>query len=469
VTDICLIYARSSRTLVQALADILSSRYSVWWDRYIYAGDYRTEIERQLKGARCVIPVWCQSSRTNQNVLDEASFAIRHQVPLLPIRIELVDPPLGFGGLHTVDLIGWDGEQEDHRIQDLLRNIESTVLARPRALNIADKRLQLPVFFRSVSSHETALQPAAAIQALKLVPPDALLVSAYDIVNEPEQQRNQMIADLDSSRSGGTLVLLDSGNYEASRKQDKGWNVQQFHEALRVTPHDLTFCFDDLNPPLDIKALVRNVIESVERDSKHTSRPALPIVHAPRNCDGNLAVEMIPKAIKQVCQELRPAAVAIPERELGDGVLARARMVYSIRSALNELGFYQPLHLLGTGNPLSIAVFSSVGADWFDGLEWCRTVADAETGHLYHLQHYDFLSWQSEHAASQVVKEAVTSNKIAYPGKVIFHNLDFLVAWMTELRDHLHSGKIERFLTSKLPGGTESMQLLEQAVPEVFG
>jgi len=201
VADICLIYARSSKKVVQALVDVLSARYSVWWDQHIHAGDYRAEIERQ-------------SSRTNQNVLDEASFATRHHVPLLPIRIEPVDSPLGFGGLHTVDLIGWNGEQTDRCIQDLLRNIESTILTRPEALNIGDKRLHLPVFFRSVSSHETALRPTAALHALRLVPPDALLVSAYDICNEPEQHRNQMIVDLESSRSVGTLVLLDSGNYE---------------------------------------------------------------------------------------------------------------------------------------------------------------------------------------------------------------------------------------------------------------
>ena len=469
VADICLIYARSSKKVVQALVDVLSARYSVWWDQHIHAGDYRAEIERQLKIARCVIPVWCQSSRTNQNVLDEASFATRHHVPLLPIRIEPVDSPLGFGGLHTVDLIGWNGEQTDRCIQDLLRNIENTILTRPEALNIGDKRLHLPVFFRSVSSHETALRPTAALHALRLVPPDALLVSAYDIVNEPEQQRNQMIVDLESSRSVGTLVLLDSGNYEASRKQDKSWDVQKLHEALQITPHDLALCFDELNPPSDIEEIVRSVVSSVERDAKQTKKPVLPIIHAPRDAQGDILFEVIPEAIKRISQELHPVAVAVPERELGSGVLTRARMIYSIRSALNGLGFYQPLHLLGTGNPLSIAIFSAVGADWFDGLEWCRTVADAETGRLYHLQQYDFFSWQSEHAASQVVQEAVASAKIAYAGKVIFHNLEFLVAWMTELRDHLRNGKIERFLTAKLPGGTESMRLLENAVPEVFG
>jgi queuine/archaeosine tRNA-ribosyltransferase len=469
LADICLIYARPSRRVVQSLHDILSRQYSVWWDDDIHAGDYRNEIERQLRAAKCVIPVWCHASRTSQNVVDEAIYAKGHHVPLLPVRIERVDFPIGLGGLHAVDMIDWNGDESDQRVQDLFRNIENTILTRPKALNVAGRRLPVPVFFRSVSSHETALRPVAAVQALKLVPPDALLVSAYDMINEPQKQRDQMIADLDSCRSAGSLVLLDSGNYEASRKHDKMWKRQKLHNALRTVPHDLTLCFDDLNPPSDIEGIVRSVVNSVGRDAKQTSAPVLPIVHAPRSRQGDIVFQVIPQAMKRICQELRPIAVAIPERELGSGILARARAVYTIRNALNELGFYQPLHLLGTGNPLSIAVLSAVGADWFDGLEWCRTVADSESGRLYHVQHYDFFAWQSQlAAASPIVKDAVTSDKIAFAGKAIFHNLDFFAAWMRELREDLHNDKIDRFLIAKLPLGKESMQLLEEAVPEVF-
>jgi len=468
VADICLIYARVSEPLVRSLYAILSQRYSVWWDQHISAGNYREEIERQLSMAKCVIPIWSRASRTNDNVLDEANYAKGHHVPLLPVRIEHVEFPLGFGGLHTVDLIGWSGDPADGRIQDLFRNIEKTILARPEALSFGDKRLNLPFFFRSVSSYETALRPAAAIHALRLFRSEALLVSAYDVIRENEEQRKQMIADLDSCRSAGAIVLLDSGNYEASRKQDKTWDSAQFHEALRATPHDAAFSFDNPNPPSDIDGIVADVLESFADDIGHTKTPILPIIHVPPETSAEAVSEMISRVMKRICRELRPVAVAIPERELGDGILARARSVHAIRAALNELGFYQPLHLLGTGNPLTIAVLAAVGADLFDGLEWCRTVADSETGHLFHVQQYDLFSWQDELALSPIAQQAVASEGITYSGKIAFHNLEFLSTWMSELREHLISGKIDRFLAVKLPGGTKAMQLLEQAVPEVF-
>ena len=467
VADICIIYARPSRAVVRALYEILSPRYSVWWDEQIHSGDYRTEIENQLKQAKCVIPVWCRASRDSQNVVDEADYARAHGVPLLPVRIDQTSAPLGFGGLQTVELIGWNGDPMTPSIEELLSNIQHTIVVRPTVLRVGDKKLDLPVFFRSVSSHETAIQPIAAIQALKLVRCDAVLVSAYDIVHEERQ--SEIISDLTSLQHAGAVVLLDSGNYEASRKQDESWVSERLHQALAIAPHDMAFCFDDLTPPSDVEGVCRRIFDSVERDAEQTKKPILPIVHAPRQPSGEIACSLIPETIRQVCKELRPITVAIPERELGHGILARAAMVHSIRRALNTLGFYQPLHLLGTGNPLTIAILSAVGADSFDGLEWCRTAANSETGALYHFQQYDFFAWQSEEYGSPLVKDAVTSEKIEYSGKVIFHNLEFFSTWMADLLENLRGGKIERLLTEKVPGGGNAMKLLGKAVPEVFG
>lgn len=165
----------------------------------------------------------------------------------------------------------------------------------------------------------------------------------------------------------------------------------------------------------------------------------------------------------------QPTLIAVPERELGIGVLERAKIVHLIRRSLDELGFYQPVHLLGTGNPLSIAILAAVGALCFDGLEWCRTVADHQSGTLYHFHQYDFFAWQAELADSPIAQAAAKSSEIGYAGKVVFHNLDFFAAWMSELRAHMRNGKVERFLSAKLPGGTSGMRTLEAAVPEVFG
>jgi hypothetical protein len=81
--------------------------------------------------------------------------------------------------------------------------------------------------------------------------------------------------------------------------------------------------------------------------------------------------------------------------------------VRRIRDELDKLPFYQPLHILGTGNPWSIAVLAAAGADSFDGLEWCRVAVDRDTGRLNHFQHFDFFAYQARLADSPIALAAV--------------------------------------------------------------
>jgi len=467
MAEICLSYARRSKPIVQKLHALLRERYGVWWDEQIHAGDYRSEIERQLEQAKCVIPIWCHTSRADANVIDEVKFAERRGIPLLPVRIENVEAPLGFASLHTVDLLGWTGEATHPGIVELLRNIETVLIQRPEKLTVGRDSLPAPIFFRSVSSFETQLRPVAAVHALKLFGSDPILVSAYDMVHDPDAGKIQ--ADLKEYRAAGGIVLLDSGNYEAYRKEDKNWRSENLCAAFGNTPHDLAFCFDDLDPPDNVDDVVRGVVNAVERDSKNAGHRVLPIVHAPRAATYAARVALIPEVLKRVAREVRPLLLAVPERELGRGIVERARTMQSIRQALDELGFYQAVHLLGTGNPLTIAVLAAAGADCFDGLEWCRTVADHQTGQLYHFHQYDFFSWQSREAVSPIVREAVSSDKVEFTAKVIFHNLEFFSTWMGELQVQLRNRKVDRFLVEKLPGRSSGMKMLEQALPEVFG
>ncbi|OAN46172.1 toll/interleukin-1 receptor domain-containing protein [Magnetospirillum moscoviense] len=186
MADLCIIYASPRRKIVEALDEILSPQWSVWWDDKITEGDYRGEIERQLAQAKCIIPVWCRVSRSDEDVIDEAEFARKRKVPLVPVLIEDVDPPLGFGGRQRVDLIGWNGDPNHPAIELLKKRISSIapprphLLPRPATFEAGSKAAPAPVFFHSVSSHETQLRPDAAVRALSVFGARTILVSAYD-------------------------------------------------------------------------------------------------------------------------------------------------------------------------------------------------------------------------------------------------------------------------------------------------
>ncbi len=138
-----------------------------------------------------------------------------------------------------------------------------------------------------------------------------------------------------------------------------------------------------------------------------------------------------------------------------------------IRETLNELHYYQPVHVLGTGTPVSVALLAAAGADSFDGLEWCRFVADNETKTLHHFQHYDLFKWQDDFALSAVTLEARKDPAVRYAGRTIFHNLDFFTNWMDDLRSALGDDKrLVEFMTTLLPKRT--MTLARDALPGVL-
>ena len=117
--------------------------------------------------------------------------------------------------------------------------------------------------------------------------------------------------------------------------------------------------------------------------------------------------------------------VAIPERELGDGIIERVRTVRDIRRALNGLGKYYPLHLLGTGNPITMIALAAAGADCFDGLEWCRTVVDYEHLTLFHFQHFDFFRELYSTRLQLEIRKIIEDREATYPAQVASYNLDF--------------------------------------------
>jgi len=134
-TDVFISYARENRSVARQLAEALGSAgLRVWWDRDLPAGSEFSEvIETQLQSARVVIVLWTADSVRSGFVRDESSRALRAG-KLLPVRLEEVDLPLGFGQIHTLDLLDWDGDSEDEAFQNLLIEVRRLQGTTPQPL-----------------------------------------------------------------------------------------------------------------------------------------------------------------------------------------------------------------------------------------------------------------------------------------------------------------------------------------------
>jgi serine/threonine-protein kinase len=135
VADVFVSYKAEDRERVRPLVDALAADgLSVWWDAHISAGGaWRDEIERELAGARCVLVVWSRRSVGPEGgfVRDEASRALKRGA-YLPVLIDTVEPPLGFGELQGLPLIGWRGDRADPRYAAVRDAVGAVVAGNPR-------------------------------------------------------------------------------------------------------------------------------------------------------------------------------------------------------------------------------------------------------------------------------------------------------------------------------------------------
>lgn len=465
MSDIYIVYASQSREMARDLVGALSKQWDVWWDDTI-VGSFPAAIERAMGDALCVVAVWSAAAHVSANVRDELAMAQRRGIQIIAVKAEACDAPYGFGNLSVVDLTKWSGDTEHDGFRQLLRRIKTVVPPKARAERMSsclDRRVTLPAMFMSVSSHETQLTPIEAVKALRLFRAPTMLISAYDLV--PSRLEPQIIKELTRYRRQRGVVLLDSGNYEASRLGDLTWSPCDLSEVLANVPHDMAFSFDVMQPSKSPARSATQILRGLERDRRSSTAPVMPIVHAPSRKAG-YELSMLPAVVSAVARSAQSPLIAVPERELGAGLVQRAKTVQEIRRSLDTLPFYQPLHILGTGNPWSIAVLAAAGADSFDGLEWCRMAVDVVTMRLNHFQHFDFFTYQTKMADSLVATAALDDERIKYAGKVAFHNLDFFHKFAADLQQAIERNSVEAFVAGIL--GRSNTNQLRTQLPDIF-
>jgi tetratricopeptide (TPR) repeat protein len=142
MADVFISYSSEDRDRVRPLAQALQAKgFSVWWDRALAAGDdYGAVIKRELDVAKAVIVAWSQHSAASPWVRDEAGLA-RSKGRLVPVLLDKVDIPLGFGTIHTEDLTNWQGGANAPEIAILAESIKARLEGRaPDAKLVANKR-----------------------------------------------------------------------------------------------------------------------------------------------------------------------------------------------------------------------------------------------------------------------------------------------------------------------------------------
>lgn len=284
--------------------------------------------------------------------------------------------------------------------------------------------LAKPIYFPSISSVKTNLLPVEYVRVLNSMSTvnTHYLISAYDLISSLSQ--DELLKEIENSKSKGVIVLMDSGNYEAYWKNVKSsWSRNHFHQAISLCKPNFAFSFDDQAPPPKTDDHVKKLISDYQADTSVGKETLIiPIIHG--------TPENLPTTCQRFLKEVKVPMIAVAERELGGGLVERVNTLRKIRTEVDNVLKNTAIHLLGTGNPLSLLAYSAAGANSFDGLEWCQTAANHESALLYHFSHADLLLPQSNW------------NKPGLPFqlKTLAHNLTFYTNWMKEVRDSVKNG-----------------------------
>lgn len=128
MSDIFISYKREDRPRARQIARGLEQQgFSVWWDRNIPPGkSFDRVIQEALDQATCVVVLWSEASVESDWVKEEAEKGASRGV-LVPILIDAISIPLGFGRIQTANLVGWQGETTNPEFVQLTASIRRII------------------------------------------------------------------------------------------------------------------------------------------------------------------------------------------------------------------------------------------------------------------------------------------------------------------------------------------------------
>lgn len=134
MSDVFVSYKREDEDRVGRLVEAMKAEgLAVWWDRAVPGGEgWRLQIAQALEESKCTVVVWTRASAGPDGhfVWDEASRA-RANNQLVPVTLDKVMPPLGFGEIQCIDLTHWRGRRSDPFFQDLVAAIRAKLAGQP--------------------------------------------------------------------------------------------------------------------------------------------------------------------------------------------------------------------------------------------------------------------------------------------------------------------------------------------------
>jgi queuine/archaeosine tRNA-ribosyltransferase len=302
-------------------------------------------------------------------------------------------------------------------------------------IETSGKSFETPFFIPAISSIKANWEYFEYLDLIEMVGYPAFLLSAYDICKLEENEKETLMKRLSNFAEKRNSVFLDNGNYESYWYNDKTWTLNKLRTILDRTHPDFCFSFDVFwDKQKGFEKHYKETITSIAKTAgMQKTGSTIALIHA--------IPEIFPKVTRRIVDYLNPEIIAIPERELGFGIFERSQTISKIRVELEKTKKLIPIHILGTGNPISILIYTLCGADMYDAIDWSNSFIDPENAQLLHFSHKDLVDCHCK---------ACKMKKVPYNYQAATHNLIFYLEFLDKIRDSIRNEKIDHILEKYL-------------------
>ncbi len=302
-------------------------------------------------------------------------------------------------------------------------------------INFNAKKLLTPFYFPSITSAETRSEITETIDFIIKRNYPGILVSCYDLL-QLEQKEIHIDKQINQYHLNGGIVLLDSGEFENFHFKGD-WNFENYEKILKQTKADFFTSFDKTTEfgisQKEIDEFSEEYIAKSEKCSKDKNFIAI--------CHGIDEASMCNSIQKLLNENEQIVIIAIPERECGRTITDQCKTISKIRQTINECKKNTIIHILGCGNPISIAALVYAGADTFDAVDWCRWAIDPKTWQYGNLAHTKLFDCDCDACDTKSIDER---------DRAWLHNLNFYYFYLIRLRRAIEKKKtLAEFLTSE--------------------
>jgi queuine/archaeosine tRNA-ribosyltransferase len=313
----------------------------------------------------------------------------------------------------------------------LLNN--SPANARLLKVGVGKKEFVTPTYFPAISRKKMGDPDDTFVGLVTSSGYPRLLISAYDYGSVRSTGQRKVVGRLSEYYRRESVVMLDSGVFESYWRDDSRWNFQRYRTSVRNIDSDFFFSFDILPSSRTSinsfrKLTARSISNSV--DITDTSQ-CIPIVHAGNS---KQLLETVAHLVRKNASMF--VTLAVSERELGVTLSERGTSITRLRQILDDQGGGL-LHVLGCGNPPSMAVYAYCGADTFDSLDWATCACDPTRDAIVDISHFELLECRC-----QVCRVPALDHNT----QVFLHNLLFYQNYSLKLQTMIKQRTLEDYV-----------------------